>query len=60
MSDPYRPPYRWRVGRRVGRTLYLQEGAEPTEHDRLIGLMDTPELAKLAADAVNAYRSLGT
>lgn len=37
----------WRVGRKVKRTIYAGEG-------RLVGLMDTPELAKLVVDAVNA------
>jgi hypothetical protein len=37
----------WRVGSKVGRTLYDSE-------NRLIGLMDTRELAKKVADAVNA------
>lgn len=37
---------RWRVGRTVGRTIYVG--------DRLIGLMDTPELAQQVVEAVNA------
>jgi hypothetical protein len=36
---------RLRVGRKVGRTLYLQAGDQPSDDDRLIGLVDTPELA---------------
>lgn len=36
---------RWRVGRSVGRTIYIG--------DRLVGLMDTPELAQQVVDAVN-------
>lgn len=44
---------RWRVGRRVGRTIYLQFGEQPSDVDRLIGMMDTPELAAQAVDAVN-------
>lgn len=36
----------WRVGRKVGRTLYDAE-------DRLIGVMDTPELAQAVVDARN-------
>jgi len=35
---------KWRTGRKVGRTIY-------DEKDRLIGMMDTPELAALAARA---------
>lgn len=37
----------WRVGRSVGRTLYDAD-------DQLIGLMDTPELARAVVEAVNA------
>jgi hypothetical protein len=47
---------RWRQGRRVGRTVYLQAGPEPSDDDLLIGLMDTPALARRVVDAVNAYR----
>jgi hypothetical protein len=36
----------WRVGRKVGRTIY--------EGDTLVGVMDTPELAALVVEAVNA------
>jgi hypothetical protein len=36
---------RWRVGRKVGRTLYLD--------DQLVGLMDTPALAGAIASAMN-------
>lgn len=36
----------WRVGRKVGRTIY--------QGDTLIGMMDTPELARRVVDAVNA------
>lgn len=35
----------WRVGRKVGRTVY--------SGDTLIGLMDTPGLARIVVDAVN-------
>lgn len=38
---------RYRVGRKLGRTVY--------EGDTLIGVMDTPELGTLAVDALNAY-----
>jgi hypothetical protein len=36
---------RWRVGRKVGRTVYVQLGPEPSDDDPLIGMMDTRELA---------------
>jgi hypothetical protein len=45
--------WRLRVGRHVGRTIYVQQGDEPTDNDRLIGLMDTPELAALVVASVN-------
>lgn len=51
---------KWRVGMKVGRTIYEQQGDEPSESDPLIGLMDTPELAAQAVAAVNAARAQGT
>ena len=45
---------RWRTGRKVGRTVYVQVGDEPSDGDHLIGVMDTPELARKAVDGVNA------
>ena len=44
----------WRVGRTVGRTVYRQTGNDPAKGDELIGLMDTPELARQVVGAVNA------
>ena len=44
----------WRVGRQIGRTIYLQEGDDPCTCDTLIGVMDTPDLAALVVKAVNA------
>jgi hypothetical protein len=46
----------WRVGRKVGRTIYLQVGDEPSDDDQLIGVMDTPELALIVVAAVNHLR----
>lgn len=43
----------WRVGRKVGRTIYAQVNAEPSNEDRLIGVMDTPALARVAVEAHN-------
>jgi hypothetical protein len=45
---------RLRVGRKVGRTLYVQDGAEPSDADRLIGIVDTPDLAAEIARRWNA------
>lgn len=44
----------WRVGRKVGRTIYAQVEDEPSDHDALIGVMDTRDLAVAAVDAHNA------
>lgn len=44
----------WRVGRKVGRTIYQQTGPEPSDDDLLIGVMDTPDLAARVVRAVNA------
>lgn len=43
----------WRVGRSLGRTLYLQEGAEPSKTDRLLGLMESTTLATEVVRAMN-------
>jgi hypothetical protein len=48
---------KWRVGRKVGRTVYVQLGEEPSDRDILIGLMDTPEIAELAVRGVNTLLS---
>lgn len=44
-----------RVGRKVGRTLYLQIGNEPSDDDELIGIVDTVMLAKAICLAFNGY-----
>jgi hypothetical protein len=43
----------WRVGRRVGRTVYYQLGERPSDEDLLIGVMDTRALAREVVDAHN-------
>lgn len=48
-------PKRWRVGRKVGRTLYAMVGDEPSDDDQLIGMMDTPELARSVVTAREAH-----
>jgi hypothetical protein len=45
----------WRVGRKVGRTIYEQAGDEPSDADKLIGVMDSAEDAALVVEAVNAH-----
>jgi len=47
---------RWRNGTQVGRTIYVCEGEDPK--GKLIGLMDTPELAKRVVDAVNGSATI--
>lgn len=48
----------WRVGRRVKRTVYVQQSSDPTDHDMLIGLMDTSTQAALVVDSVNSMEEL--
>ena len=43
-----------RQGRKVGRTLYIQAGDEPSDKDILIGIVDTPWWAKHIVECVNA------
>lgn len=43
---------RLRTGRRIGRNLHLQAGCSPAETDRLVGAVDTPELAAFVVQAV--------
>lgn len=47
MNEPQKPKgaHPWRVGKRVGRTIY-------DAHDQLIGVMDTPELAIIVVASV--------
>lgn len=44
----------WRIGRKVGRTVYAVIGDEATDDDFLIGMFDTRELAAEAVEAHNA------
>jgi hypothetical protein len=43
----------WRTGRTVGRTIYAMRGSAPSDTDPLIGVMDTPELARVAVSDHN-------
>ena len=45
---------RWRTGRRNFRAIYRQVGPEPSDADECVGLLDTPEIARMFVDAVNA------
>ncbi len=42
---------KWRTGRKLGRSVYIG--------DELVGLMDTPQLARLVVDSVNASQAYG-
>lgn len=44
----------YRVGRKVGRTIYRVVGREPSDADELIGMLDTRELAAFAVGRMNA------
>ncbi len=48
--------YPWRVGRKAGRTIYAMKGNRPSDDDVLIGMLDTPELAKAAVEAHNHWK----
>jgi hypothetical protein len=43
----------WRTGRSVGRTIYAMLGLIPDDSDELIGVMDTPALAREAVECHN-------
>jgi hypothetical protein len=49
---PQRSP--WRVGRKVGRTIYVMVSGEPGDEDELIGVMDSPAVATAAVEGHNA------
>lgn len=57
MTDPVGA--QWRVGRKVGRTIYAQVADEPDDGDALIGVMDTRELAGAAVAGHNALLYIG-
>jgi hypothetical protein len=44
----------YRVGRKVGRTIYHMAGDQPSDTDELIGVMDSPALAAFAVRGMNA------
>ena len=46
---------RWRVGRKVGRTIYRQVSDEPSDDDVLIGVMDSRDDADRAVLAFNLF-----
>lgn len=48
----------WRVGRSLGRTLYIQVGDQPSKDDQCIGMLDTAALAERVVAAVNEVERL--
>jgi hypothetical protein len=42
----------WRTGGETSHDIYAQTGDNPSPSDRLLGVMDTPELAETAATSV--------
>lgn len=40
----------WRVGRTLGRTIYLQVSKEPSTSDTFLGIMETRELAEMVVE----------
>lgn len=55
MPDPFLARQPWRVGRKVGRTIYAMVGPEASDDDVLIGMLDTRELARAAVEQHNAH-----
>lgn len=53
MDESEYPHVPWRTGRTVGRTIYAMRGVRASDTDPLIGVMDTPSLARAAVDAHN-------
>lgn len=50
---------RWRVGRKLGRTVYVMKGSDPSDEDEFIGVMDTTLLAKHVVEAHNYVLDVG-
>jgi hypothetical protein len=48
----------WRVGSKLGRTVYAQTGCHPGEADTLLGMMETPHLAAYVV-ALHTARNAG-
>lgn len=49
----------WRVGRTLGRTIYLQVSKEPSTSDTFLGIMETRELAEMVVEEHNAKLARG-
>lgn len=53
VPDIAEPTIRYRVGRKLGRTIYLQFNKEPSDDDRFIGIMDKESDAQWFVDLAN-------
>jgi hypothetical protein len=49
----------WRVGTKLGRTVYRQHGIDPCGKDTFLGMMETRELAELTCKVMNEWFSQG-
>lgn len=49
------PIFHYRVGRKLGRTIYRQLGDQPSDDDVFCGLMETQEQAALVVYCLNVY-----
>lgn len=49
---------KFRTGRKVGRTLYVQINDQPDDMDLLIGIVDTSDQADIIVNAVNAVERI--
>ena len=49
---------KFRTGRKVGRTLYVQIGDQPDDMDLLIGIVDSTDQANIVVNAVNAVATI--
>jgi hypothetical protein len=48
---------RFRVGRKLGRTVYRENPDRPGDGDELIGVMDTREWGQRVVEALNAQNA---
>jgi uncharacterized protein YodC (DUF2158 family) len=46
---------RFRVGRKLKRTIYRQVGAKPSDDDQFWGIVDTPEQARVITAALERF-----
>lgn len=49
--------YKFRVGRKLRRTIYVQLGSEPGDDDMFVGIADTSDLAQHIIDSHNERRT---